>query len=78
MTRVMNIACMLLVISGALVLVGLGLASLVHDLLGRGPHDAPLIEDDGLNWPPRYQGSVSRTEAGVKLGDVEVCSGARR
>lgn len=47
----MNLVSMLLVIAAATLLIGAGLFSLIHDLLGRGPHDAPLIEDD---WPPRH------------------------
>ncbi len=47
----MNIVSMLLVIAAATLLIGAGLLSLIRDLLGRGGHDAPLIEDDGR--PPR-------------------------
>jgi hypothetical protein len=47
----MNLVSMLLVIAAATLLIGAGLLSLIHDLLGRSPHDAPLIEDDR---PPRH------------------------
>lgn len=62
----MHIATTLLVIAGALLLTGAGVLSLVNDLLGRGPHDAPLIEEDGLRWPPRYQGAPSAQETSAE------------
>jgi hypothetical protein len=76
----MNTISMVALIIGALFLIGLGLVSLVHDLLGRGPHEAPLIEDDGLNWPPRYRGSAAPPAADAVKGDDELagCDAGRR
>ena len=70
---------MVAVVVGALFLIGLGLVSLVQDLMGRGPHEAPLIEDDGLNWPPRYEGSAAPPASTGKVsGAIGVCDGGRR
>ena len=76
----MNTVSTLLLIAGAVLLVGAGVFSLIHDLLGRGPHAAPLIEDDGLNWPPRYQGVAPHPRsaaAGARL-EVDPLPGSRR
>jgi hypothetical protein len=55
------------------------LVSLLNDLFGRGPHEAPLIEDDGLSWPPRYQGSAAPRDSAVKAGgELGICDGGRR
>jgi hypothetical protein len=60
----MNFVSMLLVIAAAALLIGAGFLSLIHDLLGRGPHDAPLIEDDRparqpLSPPPEERAATS-------------------
>jgi hypothetical protein len=55
----MNILWALPLILSALAMLVLGLVGVVHDLLERGPYEPPLIRDDGLAWPPRYQGSSS-------------------
>jgi hypothetical protein len=41
---------------GALGVLALGLFSVIRDLVERSPHEPPLIEDNGLAWPRRYQG----------------------
>ncbi len=50
----MNLVSMLLVIAAAMLLIGAGLVSLIHDILGRGPHDAPLMEDEGGGAPSNF------------------------
>jgi hypothetical protein len=49
---------------GAILFLVLGLSSVVRDLLDRGPHEPPLLEDDGLAWPRRYQGIAASSPAG--------------
>lgn len=48
---------------GAIVLLVLGLSSVLRDLLERSPHEPPLLEDDGLSWPRRYQGITETSSA---------------
>jgi hypothetical protein len=55
----MHILWNLILTLGALVILVLGLASVVQDLLQRGPYEPPLIRTDGLTWPARYQGAAS-------------------
>jgi len=59
----MHIVSLFLLVGGAILLLGLGIVGLIHDLAGRGPHEAPLVDEDGLDWPPRYQGSTSPPQA---------------
>lgn len=54
----MHILWSLALIFGALTILVLGLIGVVHDLLQRGPYEAPLIRNDGLTWPTRYQGAA--------------------
>ena len=56
----MHILWSLALIFGALAILVLGLVGVVHDLLQRGPYEAPLIRDDGLAWPARYQGVAAQ------------------
>lgn len=49
---------LVLIVSVVAILV-LGLVRVVHDLLLRGPYEAPLIRNNGLAWPARYRGSPS-------------------
>lgn len=75
----MSTLSMLLVIAGCILLIGVGLMSLIHDLLGRGPHDAPQIEDEG-SPRPRYQSADSPVDppsARLRV-DIEPCGGSRR
>jgi hypothetical protein len=51
----MHILVSVLLIVAALTVLVLGLVGVVHDLLDRGPYETPLIKDDSLAWPPRYQ-----------------------
>ena len=69
----------LLLIAGCILLIGVGLMSLIHDLLGRGPHDAPQIEDEASRRP-RYQGAGSPVDpsSAARRVDIEPCSGSRR
>ena len=53
----MHILWSLVLIVGALTILIMGLMGVVHDLLQRGPYEAPLIRNDGLTWPARYQGA---------------------
>jgi hypothetical protein len=53
----MHILWSLALILGALAILVMGLVGVVHDLLQRGPYEPPLIRNDGLAWPARYQGS---------------------
>jgi|HubBroStandDraft_1064217.scaffolds.fasta_scaffold2127159_1 hypothetical protein len=55
----MHVFWSLALIVGALAILVLGLVRVVHDLLLRGPYEAPLIRNDGLAWPARYRGSPS-------------------
>jgi hypothetical protein len=52
----MRILSSTLLTLGAVIVLILSLVSVLRDLLARGPHRAPLLEDDGLAWPRRYQG----------------------
>jgi hypothetical protein len=54
----MHILWSLALIFGALTILVLGLVGVVHDLLQRGPYEAPVIRNDGLAWPARYQGAA--------------------
>jgi hypothetical protein len=54
----MHILWSLALIVGALTILVLGLVGVVQDLLQRGPYEAPLIRNDGLSWPARYQGAA--------------------
>jgi hypothetical protein len=54
----MHILWSLALIFGALTILVLGLVGVVHDLLQRGPYEAPLVRNDGLAWPARYQGAA--------------------
>ena len=56
----MHILWALVLIFGALTILVLGLVGVVHDLLQRGPYEAPLIRNDGLAWSARYRGSASQ------------------
>jgi hypothetical protein len=58
-----------MILAGILILV-VGLIQVLRDLLARSPHEAPLIEDDGLAWPPRYQGSTASPPASDLRGGV--------
>jgi hypothetical protein len=53
----MHILWSLVLIVGALTILVMGLVGVVHDLLLRGPYEAPLIRRNELAWPARYQGS---------------------
>jgi len=53
----MHILWSLALIVAALTILVMGLAGVVDDLLQRGPYEPPLIRDDGLAWPARYQGA---------------------
>ena len=55
----MHIFLSIALISGALFILILGLASVLRDLLERGPHAAPLTEKDRMAWPRRYQGAAA-------------------
>jgi hypothetical protein len=51
----MNIVTAIVLIIGALAFLVLGLVRVLHDLLERGPYDAPLVEesprqDDSAAW----------------------------
>jgi len=50
----MNLVSMLLVIAAATLLIVAGLVSLIQDLLGRGPHDAPAMDDQGGGAPSNF------------------------
>jgi hypothetical protein len=50
----MHIFSSLILILGALIVLVLGLASVLHDMFERGPLDSPLLQDNDLNWPQRY------------------------
>jgi len=52
----MHVLATVLMGVGAILVLVLGLSSVLRDLLERGPHEPPLLEDDGLAWPRRYQG----------------------
>ena len=54
----MHIVWSLALIFSALTILVLGLVGVVHDLLQRGPYEPPLISDDRLAWPTRFQGAV--------------------
>jgi hypothetical protein len=56
----MHILWSLVLIVGALSTLVMGLFGVVHDLLQRGPYEPPLIRNDDLAWPARYQGSSYR------------------
>ena len=56
----MHILWSLALIVGSLTILVMGLVGVVHDLLQRGPYEPPLIRDDGLTWPARYQGTSTR------------------
>ena len=58
----MHILTSLLLIVGALTVLVLGLVGVVPDLLERGPYEAPLIKNDRLAWPPRYQSAGRSSE----------------
>lgn len=45
-------------IMGAFLLLLAGLARVLHDLLERSPHSAPLIQTDDPERPRRLQGSL--------------------
>jgi len=53
----MHILWSVALIVGALTILIMGLVGVVHDLLQRGPYEPPLIRNDGLAWPARYQGA---------------------
>jgi hypothetical protein len=57
----MHIIWSLALIFGALIILVLGLVRVVYDLLQRGPYEPPLIRDDGLAWPARYQGAAPQS-----------------
>lgn len=42
----MSVLSTTLVVGGCILLIAVGLMSLIHDLFGRGRHEAPLIEDE--------------------------------
>jgi len=52
----MRMLSSILLALGAIIVLILSLVSVLRDLLARGPHQARLLEDDGLAWPRRYQG----------------------
>ncbi len=54
----MHILWSVALIVGAMTILVLGLVGVVQDLLQRGPYEAPLIRNDGLAWPARYQGAA--------------------
>jgi len=56
----MHILSSIVLIFGAIIILVLGLVSVLRDLLERSPHQAPVIED-GLAWPPRYEGTAPST-----------------
>jgi hypothetical protein len=45
-------------IIGDVIVLAVALVGVLRDLLNRGPFAAPLLEDDGPSWPPRYQAST--------------------
>ena len=52
----MHIVTAIVLIIGALAFLVLGLVRVLHDLLERGPYDAPLVEEshrrgDSTAWP---------------------------
>jgi hypothetical protein len=52
----MHIVIAIVLTIGALVFLVLGLVGVLHDLLERGPYDAPLVEEsprqaDPAGWP---------------------------
>lgn len=47
--------------AGALALL-IGLMRVLCDLIERSPHQAPLLEDDGLAWPRRCQDDATERE----------------
>jgi hypothetical protein len=67
----MNFLATLLLGAGVALLIGAGVLSLIQVLLGRGPHAAPLIEDDGLSWPPRYQG-IAKSSQSAPASDLDL------
>jgi hypothetical protein len=56
--RFMHILGSIVLILGATIILVLGLISVLRDLIERSPHQGPVIEEDGLAWPPRYQGTA--------------------
>jgi hypothetical protein len=55
----MHILSSIILILGALIVLILGLVSVLHDLLERGPYEVPLIDQnshqDGMGWSPLFQ-----------------------
>ena len=55
----MHILFSIALIVSAIVLLVTGLVRVLSDLLERSPHSVPLMEEDGFDWPRRYQGGLS-------------------
>ncbi len=55
----MHIMTSFAMILGAAAVILVALLRVLRDLLTRGPHAPPLVQDDGLEWPRRYQGTAS-------------------
>jgi hypothetical protein len=72
----MQIFTAIALILGAIGLLLAALLRVLHDLLERGPFDAPSI-DDGLAWPPRTQSSgadarpANESSRGVNASDLQ-------
>jgi hypothetical protein len=54
----MHILSSIVLILGAIIILVLGLISVLRDLIERSPHEAPIIDEQGLAWPHRYQETV--------------------
>ena len=54
----MHIFSTLLLAFGAVIVLVVALAAVLRDLLARGPHEAPQIEDDGMAWPRRTRATA--------------------
>ncbi|HLZ96887.1 MAG TPA: hypothetical protein VKP66_03010 [Steroidobacteraceae bacterium] len=63
----MHIFTAILLAVGALVFLALGLLRVLHDLLERGPYDAPLVEES-----PRGE-DAARWSADGESGRNEIC-----
>jgi hypothetical protein len=53
--RFMHILSSIVLIFGAVIILVLGLIMVLRDLIARSPYQAPIIEEGGLAWSPRYQ-----------------------
>jgi hypothetical protein len=54
----MHIFLSIALILGAVIILVAGFIRVLHDLLERGPYEAPLLNDDELAWPRPSQEKV--------------------